>query len=109
MYCPKCGGQNSDDLAYCRECGENLKIISQVMKKHLPVALVSKLDAAIERKNERFRRNYIWHGLVGVGFTVWTFVYGPLLVISSESVWLQTLAAIVLPAGNFFISGWMFL
>lgn len=61
MYCPKCGAANQEDLAYCRECGDNLQILSQAIKKHSPVALISKLDAAIENKNERLRRE----GLLG--------------------------------------------
>ena len=56
MYCPKCGIQN-DETKFCRGCGENLKVISQAMSKRLPVILASKMDAYLERKNERFRRN----------------------------------------------------
>jgi len=70
MFCPKCGSQNQDNLSFCRECGEDLKIVSQAMKKNSPVALVSKLDAVIERKNERFRRNAIFLGFAGGTFAI---------------------------------------
>ncbi len=66
MYCPKCGVENQEDMAYCRSCGDDLKIIAQAMKKHLPFTLVSKLDAAIDRKNERLRRDAIINGFSGV-------------------------------------------
>ena len=51
--------QNDDETKFCRGCGENLKLISQAMSKRLPVILASKMDAYLERKNERFRRNSI--------------------------------------------------
>jgi len=60
MFCPNCGGQNQDDLVvYCRECGENLQVVSQAMKGHLSVALVTRIDAVIEKRNERLRRDAI--------------------------------------------------
>src|SRR6266566_2277899 len=91
MYCPKCGGQNSDDLAYCRECGENLKIISQVMKGHAPVAIASKLDSIIENKDERLRWNAVWFGISGVSYAIVAYfasvlepsISGLLMVISA--------------------------
>lgn len=77
MYCPKCSTQNQDDLAYCRGCGENLLVISQALKKHLSIALVSKLDAVIEKKNELFRRDAILNGLMGAAF-LFSTVLAPL-------------------------------
>jgi hypothetical protein len=68
MYCPKCATENQEDLAYCRSCGEDLKIISQAMKKHLSLTLMSKLDAAIEKKDERLRRESISAALMGTVF-----------------------------------------
>jgi hypothetical protein len=64
MYCPKCGTQN-DDAKFCRGCGENLKVISQVMSRRLPLILASKMDAYFERKNERFRRDSILGAVIG--------------------------------------------
>lgn len=105
MYCPKCGGQNSDDLAYCRECGENLKIISQVMKGHSPVALVSKLDAAIEQKNERLRRDAIYYIVLGLVYTVCTRSF--FLSTGEPLFWI--FSAYVFPAIVFVSSGWKYL
>ncbi len=107
MYCPKCGAQNQEDLAYCRECGENLKIISQVMKKHLPIALVSKLDAVIERKNERLRRDAILCALMG------TIVILAVTITSGKNAFFSSVLGIYtfLTIGIFTLvqSGWYFL
>jgi len=66
MYCPKCAAPNSDDVKFCRVCGENLTVVAQAMSKHLPVTLVSKLDNYLERKHERLRRDSILTGLSGL-------------------------------------------
>lgn len=76
MYCPKCGASNRDDLAFCRECGENLQVISQVLKKHLPFSLLSKIDSAIERKDERLRRDSILNTAVGAALLIST-IFAP--------------------------------
>src|ERR1044072_1787115 len=68
MYCPKCGEANSDDINFCRACGENLKVVAQAMIGSLPVALASRLDAYIERKNERLRRDGIGSAVFGICF-----------------------------------------
>src|SRR2546421_353906 len=65
MYCPKCGIQDNDDTKFCRGCGENLKLISQAMTRRLPVILASKVDAYLERKNERLRRDSIIGAVAG--------------------------------------------
>ena len=65
MYCPKCGIQNNDETKFCRGCGENLKVVLQAMSRRLPVILVSRVDAYLERKNERFRRDSILGAIVG--------------------------------------------
>ena len=69
MYCPKCGIQNNDETKFCRGCGENLKVISQAMARHLPVILASKMDAYLERKNSRIRRDSIYSAFGGFVFT----------------------------------------
>jgi hypothetical protein len=68
MYCPKCGIQNNDQTKFCRDCGENLKVISQAMSRRLPVILASKMDAYLERKNERLRRDSILSAVNGCLF-----------------------------------------
>lgn len=61
MFCPKCGTENPDANKYCRSCRESLQVVAQAMKKRLPVMIVSKLDAALERLSERFRRDcFLW-------------------------------------------------
>ena len=65
MYCPNCGSENNDDTRFCRGCGENLKAVLQLMTRRLPVIIASKVDAYLERKNERFRRDSIIAAVVG--------------------------------------------
>src|SRR5437016_10494481 len=65
MYCPKCGIQDSDDVKFCRGCRENLKVISQAMKRRLPAFLVRKMGAYIESKNRGLRRQSIGNAVVG--------------------------------------------
>lgn len=74
MYCPKCGIQNSDETKFCRGCGENLKVISQAMTRRLPVILASKMDAYLERKNMRIRRDSIFSAVNGSLF-IFIFLY----------------------------------
>jgi len=65
MYCPQCGLENSDDLKFCRGCGENLKVISLAMARRLPAFLVRKMDAYIESKNRGLRRQSIGNAVLG--------------------------------------------
>ena len=65
MYCPKCGLQNNDDPRFCRSCGENLKVISQAMTRRLPAFLVRKMDAYIDSKYRRIRRESIGSAISG--------------------------------------------
>jgi len=65
MYCPNCAEPNSDDVKYCRACGQNLSVIAIAMKRRFPTALLDKLDAYLERKNERMRRDSIVAAISG--------------------------------------------
>src|SRR5438067_8114902 len=65
MYCPKCGIQNNDEMKFCRGCGEDLNLISQAMTRRLPAFLARKMDAYIENKNRRLRRQSIGGALGG--------------------------------------------
>lgn len=68
MFCPKCGESNGDETKFCRACGENLKVVAQAMTGRLPVALAARLDAYVERKNERLRRDGIGSFFFGLCF-----------------------------------------
>ncbi len=70
MFCPKCGESNGDETKFCRACGENLKVVAQAMTGRLPVALAAKLDAYIERKNERLRRDGVGSAVFGLCFVL---------------------------------------
>ncbi|HEX9000338.1 MAG TPA: hypothetical protein VGB07_10600 [Blastocatellia bacterium] len=70
MFCPKCGTENPDANKFCRACRESLLVIAQAMKKRLPVMIVSKIDAALERLSERFRRDGILWSVFGMGMLI---------------------------------------
>src|SRR5882757_420684 len=94
MYCPKCGTQNFDNIKFCRSCGENLTIVSQAMKRRLPVFLASKLDAHIARKNERMRRDGIVASVSAVIFFVFA-IKGLLTGDSSTTVIVHSILALI--------------
>ncbi len=87
MYCPKCGIQNNDETKFCRGCGENLKVVSQAMSRHLPVILASKMDAYLERKNSRIRRDSIFGALSGTIF----LICGLYFIIEGKTSWARSL------------------
>ena len=58
MYCPKCGTENAETNKFCRACRENLKVVSQAMKR-LPVVLASRFDQMLDSRSERFRRDSV--------------------------------------------------
>ncbi len=87
MYCPKCGIQNDDETKFCRGCGENLKVVSQAMSRHLPVILASKMDAYLERKNSRIRRDSIFGALSGTIF----LICGLYFIIEGKTSWARSL------------------
>jgi hypothetical protein len=87
MYCPKCGIQNNDETKFCRGCGENLKVVSQAMSRHLPVILASKMDAYLERKNSRIRRDSIYGALSGTIF----LICGLYFIIEGKTSWARSL------------------
>jgi hypothetical protein len=92
MYCPKCGIHNNDETKFCRGCGENLKIISQAMARRLPVILASKMDAYLERKNARIRRDSIYSAFAGCIF-IFTGLY---LLIGNGTSWARSLVFVAI-------------
>ncbi|HYP26722.1 MAG TPA: hypothetical protein VE262_08395 [Blastocatellia bacterium] len=91
---------NGDDVKYCRACGQNLGVIAIAMKRRFPTSLLDKLDAYLENKNERMRRDSvaaavgggvflslsIYHLLKGEGLSfnvVYTFIFACLMFLWS--------------------------
>jgi hypothetical protein len=91
MYCPRCGTDNPETNNYCRECREDLKLIAGAVKKSLPVLLGGKIDAVLDSKTERFRRDSLLMLLMGIGFSL----YLPLAALSGRSLWLPGLMALL--------------
>ena len=55
MYCPNCGMQNNEKAAFCRTCGLDLNMIARAMEKHLPLAILEKIDEKLTNpKQTRF-------------------------------------------------------
>jgi hypothetical protein len=68
MYCPKCAEPNVEGAKFCRACGEDLSVIAQAMARRFPASVLGKMDAYLERKNERLRRDSIVGAVGGTGF-----------------------------------------
>jgi hypothetical protein len=111
MFCPKCGGENTDNQTYCRACGDSLILINQVMKGHAPIALMSKIDAVLDTTHELLRRDAIL-------WLIWAVVWSLLILARINWTWIvnqwQALVFVFLfsliPAGIMFIlAGWNFL
>lgn len=92
MYCPRCGTQNSDETKFCRACGENLKVVSQAMSRRLPVVLASKMDAYLERKNARLRRDSIYSAFMGSIF----LISGIYFLIDDPTSWARSLVFVAI-------------
>jgi hypothetical protein len=68
MYCPRCAEPNVEGAKFCRACGEDLSVIAQVLARRFPASLLGKMDAYLERKNERIRRDSIVSAVAGAAF-----------------------------------------
>lgn len=61
MYCPACGTENKDDndIRFCRTCGRDLRAVSKVMNRSLPLRVAASLDAYFENRFQHNLRNGI--------------------------------------------------
>jgi len=57
MYCPNCGTENELNQNYCRHCRNDLRLVVKAFKKSFPLKLAAAIDAMLDSKSERFRRN----------------------------------------------------
>ncbi|HZS48721.1 MAG TPA: zinc ribbon domain-containing protein [Blastocatellia bacterium] len=101
MFCPKCGTENPSDHNYCRSCREDLKLIARAYKKSLPVKIAAAIDAVLDSKSERFRRNSIMMLLIGIGSAVATELQAP----ASKGFWFSAFIAVF----GFVMAAWEYL
>jgi hypothetical protein len=106
MYCPRCAEQNIDDAKFCRACGEDLSVIAQAMARRFPVSLLSKMDAYLERKNERLRRD----SMLGFFFgTVFLFLCLYHLLVQREGLSLNVGLTLAMSTLTYLWAAWDFL
>jgi len=86
MFCPKCGAQNLEDTSFCRQCGEDLSLVSKAMAKQLPLVIADKIDGALKRnptiqlewlKNLKLRaKGELLTGAFSLMAVIWFFILG---------------------------------
>jgi hypothetical protein len=106
MYCPRCAEPNADDVKFCRACGEDLGVIAQVMARRFPASLLGKMDAYLERKNERIRRDSIVSGVAGSAFLFISLYH---LVVQGEGLSSNVVFMFLMACFMFVWSAWDFL
>jgi hypothetical protein len=84
MYCPKCGGQNSEDTNFCRICGFDLSSIAEAVSGRLG-------DSGTTRQTG-CEADTTWAGMlrkdIAKGFMGLGFILGGLYMIHSWGVWM---------------------
>jgi hypothetical protein len=106
MYCPRCAEPNVEDAKFCRACGEDLGVIAQVMARRFPTSLLGKMDAYLERKNERIRRDSIVSGVAGAGFLFISLYH---LLVQGEGLSSNVVFMFLMASFMFVWSAWDFL
>jgi zinc-ribbon domain len=105
MYCPNCAEANTDDVKYCRACGENLRVVAIAMKRRFPTALLDKIDAYLERKNERLKRDSIVAAVSGLVFLFLSLYH----LLKGEGLSFNVVFTFVSACLMFFWSAWDYL
>ena len=110
MFCPHCAAKNDDDVKFCRGCGENLILVNQVMKGHVPIALIGKIDTVLDTGYERLRRDailwFLWAVVWSILFVVklnWRVLTYP------EGLAFVFIVALIPAALMYTLAGWNFL
>jgi hypothetical protein len=94
MYCPTCGTKASTDQKFCRSCGTELWVISQLVAKHIsatdPVLLPAESEASMPRR----RTTLLFSGIVSciIGLA--------LLVADKQDGWIGAVGVLLLVAGT---------
>ena len=73
MFCPKCATQNVDGASFCRSCGANISLVSQVLDGKLPAEPAAACDEfgfRRRRRSEPSFDNAVRALAMGVAFAV---------------------------------------
>ena len=75
MYCPNCGTENLENINFCRSCGLDLSTIARVMEKHLPHAVLEKIDDKILNP----KKNNLYASVLNLSASVALLIFAILL------------------------------
>jgi hypothetical protein len=94
MYCPTCGTIASTDQKFCRSCGTELSVISQLVAKHLSATDPALLPAESDASKPRRTTNLLFLGIV------YCIIGLALLVADKQGGWIGAVGVLLLVAGT---------
>jgi hypothetical protein len=94
MHCPTCGTIASTDHKFCRACGTELSVISQLVAKHLSATDPALLPAESDASKPHRRAILLFSGIVSciIGLA--------LLVANKQDDWIGAVGVLLLVAGT---------
>ena len=94
MHCPTCGTIASTDQNFCRSCGTELSVISQLVAKHLSATDPALLPAESDASKPHLRTILLFSGIVSciIGLA--------LLVADKRDDWIGAVGVLLLVAGT---------
>lgn len=72
MFCPKCATNNLDNVAFCRSCGANIKLVPQALTGQLPTQERESegLSASSRRRGQLTLDNSLKNIFMGIAFLI---------------------------------------
>ncbi len=66
IYCPKCATQHSDEQKYCRSCGFDLQVVSQILASESEAVETDKLDSTESEPSQSKKAKLQLRGMITV-------------------------------------------